>query len=423
MTDLSRDLAPPPVLPFHAPDTVPPGRGRWRILLRRRPFAQQQLPEVLADLTGARSRRLVRELNKAAQFTFVLDGHSAAGHLIRELEHEIVVHRWDDLAEADVEMFRGVITASQDTLSEQRHSVSLTATDYLGVLGRRLYTRRLTYTNVDQDTIVESLLTWATTNLQPSSGQFTFGAVAFLPMAFARVFPDGSPGRGLSGRIRVRDYLPQQNAGEAIENLAAVIDGFDFDYFDNQLRIFYPYRGVQRSDWAFVYGSTVGALSRTTSSADFGNYWRVIGQAEGDALPPYSEGWITSPPIQDVTPAGHPEGLWQLGDSMGDVTQVATLADRVGWLRGQYGQLLPKYSLSLRPGAWDYGDFEVGDTARLLIRSGRLDVDSWARIVAQTFDIGDDGQENIECEVSRPEGKFFDLIRGNTRRVATLERR
>ena len=182
-----------------------------------------------------------------------------------------------------------------------------------------------------------------------------------------------------------------------------------------------------------VYGSTVSSVSRSINSAFYANYARVVGQSDPDEPQLYAEGWT-----QDATDTiSNPTGLWMLADSMADVTVQSTLAERVGSLLEQYSILRPAYSLGLTPGAYfgtttemgtpgfreQRGAFDVGDVLNLRIASGRLDVDTYVRVYGQTFVIGDDGEEDVEAEVGRPEPTFIGLFRTADQRLSALERR
>ena len=144
---------------------VPAGRGRWRLTLHRRDFGSFARPSQtgIAELTGARSRRLEQAANTPATFTFSIDGAAPAAAYIQELTTDVIAWRWDEVAGRDIQMFRGVIAQSQDSLSEQAHTVNFTAHDYLAVLTRRFLTAAapLVYTQRDQDDLVADLVTRA----------------------------------------------------------------------------------------------------------------------------------------------------------------------------------------------------------------------------------------------------------------------
>lgn len=413
--------------------TVPAGRSRWRVLIAERPWALGNRGPIVGEIMDARSRRLEQAFNKPAAFYFTVDGNSPTARLIRELAQEVLVFRWNEAEGKDEPMFRGVITQSQDILSEQRHSVNFVAHDYLGIIGRRFATRHYSFRQRDQDEIAEWFINWG---YAPSSG-VDWGASASMPVTIARVAPDGSqPGgtlRPYSGRLRDREYPPQSNALECLDNLANVINGFDYDLipeplgpgrpgdFRNRdwLRIFYPYRGVPRYDWAFVWGSTVSTVSRSVNSALYANYVRVVGQSEPDEPQVFAEAWST-----DATDLiSNPGGFWPRAESASDVTDLIALAEKAAGSLESLGLLVPAYSLGLRPGAYTREAFHIGDSVNLRINSGRLDVNTWVRVLALTFGIGEDGQEDIGVDVGRPSPTFLGLFQGADQRISALERR
>ena len=408
---------------------VPAGRGRWRLTLHARTFTGTgRLDDtVLAEVAGARSRQLVQEYNKGATLTFTLDGHAQAAGMIRELEHDVVAWRWDEAAGGDVAVGRFVITQSQDTLSEQANTCTFTGHDYLAMLERRLLTARVVYTQVDQDSIAAGLVAKAVT-VSASNGT-SLNPGAYLPLHVRRVDPAGADRTPLSGQLRDRTYEAQQKIDEAVFNLAAVEGGFDYDVRPNpptqadDLRVFYPYQGVLRLDLVLEYGSSVAALSRSVNSADYGNYWRVVGAAsnpnDSTAPPLYAERWNADANNVTVTPVG----LWQSGDNASDVSVQATLNDKAGGDLALGGLLLPSYSLDLRPGWYRYGAPSMGDVVTLRVRAGRLDVDTDARVVGITYDVGDDGQEDVKLTVGRPDVQFADLFTRSARDIDALARR
>src|SRR5262252_9615365 len=73
-------------------------RGRWRLTLHERQFAQalSYQDTIITEISGARSRQLSQEYNKAATFTFALNGTSAAARLVKELMTDVVAWRWDE---------------------------------------------------------------------------------------------------------------------------------------------------------------------------------------------------------------------------------------------------------------------------------------------------------------------------------------
>jgi hypothetical protein len=287
-----------------APYPVPAGRGRWRLTLHARSFVgggygtagAPWQSTILAVLTQARSRRVERGLDKAATLTFTVDGRDPIASAIRELQVEVMAWRWDDWQGRDVCVGRFIVDRSEDQISEQTHVVTFGAHDYLAMLERRMITdtaaRSWTY---DQDTLVETLVQMYGVNARTMPG-VTFLPGAWLPVYVVIVGPAGTA-RALSGRSRTRVYQPGTQLSALLDDLAHVDQGYEYDVLPapeaaglgymgptlgplpanvDALRIFYPSQGVVRADLTLVYGGNVSTLTRTVSSADYGNrVWAV----------------------------------------------------------------------------------------------------------------------------------------------------
>lgn len=416
--------------------TLPANRGRWRLTLHTRAYSFGAMPGTtgVGELVGARSRRLEQTLNAPAKLTFTINGADQAAALIQELATDVVAYRWDEYRAKDQMMFRGVITRTEDQLTEQSHTVNVEAVDYLGVLSRRYLTGRspLVFTATDQDDIVATLLARVTALAATASGQ-SLAPGSFLPLTVRRLNPDGTT-RPNSGQIRDRTYVGGSEVLQQITELSAVIGGFDFDAWatsdgntpgygsgTDTLRVFYPAQGVTRTDVAFVYGGTVSGLTRTvTSSAPYANYARVLGSnADADPTAPQLVGESWNPDANNVSVAA--QGLWMTTDDQSDVSQQATLDQKAqgmvgvpdGSSRGDYGLMVPSYSLTMRPGAYRWGSPNMGDTVPLVVDSGRLHVDTTVRVLGINYGISDDTEtEDVEVVVGRPAITLAGLLTG-----------
>jgi hypothetical protein len=429
-----------------APGTfpIPDGRGRWRLTLHNRAFtaAVGWQTGVRAELVHARSRRLEKVWNQPAKLSFSLDGHDPAAALIDELQTDVRAWRWDDQYGRDVCMFRGIIAQTEDELSEQKHTLNVVAHDYLKMLQRRMLT--ISYgapvLNADQDDHVLTIMTYVPSGDNPPDVPVFFGPGAFLPILYRLNYPDGRPDRPKSGRLRDRTYAGQQFVGTLLDEMANLIDGYDYDVLpsgppwpspfvtpiypnaEDWLRIFYPYQGEDRTDVALVYGSTVAALTRSVNSGDYANYWRVIGDnGSTDPLVPQVAAAAWNADANDVTRI--PIGLWMSGDDAADVSIVSTLRAKALGNLAQSGQIVASFSLTLRPGAYHYGAPNMGDTVPLIVQSGRLNIDTRVRVLGITYAINDDADEDVELTVGRPRAELLELLTRTDRTVAALTRR
>jgi hypothetical protein len=413
---------------------VPPGRGRWRLTIHARQFAAKNWQStIIGELTRARNRKLVQAWDAAAVLTFDMDGQAPAAGMFTELATDVIAWRWDDTVGVDRPVFRGVISASEDQLDEESHVVNVTATDYLLPLVRRILWGTQAVTNVDQDSLVASLLTWATTQAQTSSGH-GFGAGAYLPLTVYAAAPDGTP-RGSSVSLGAspvtRTYFGNQIISDALDQLAKSDGGFDYDVLplggvamgvnatSDQLRIFYPAQGVVRTSPALVYGSSVAKVQRQVTSADYGNFWRELGNnanADPNVAQLVGEAY-------NVDASGSVVGLWANPDNAADVTIGDTLSAQAQGKLNRYGVLIPVYTLTLRPGFYYAGAFNMGDTLPLIIMHGRLAVNTTVRVMAITYDIGDDGEEDVAVVVGRPDTTLVDVLGRFASDVDALARR
>jgi hypothetical protein len=417
-----------------APGTypLPAGRGLWRFTLHKRAFADNVPTSATAivELADVRSRRLTQELNKATTLIFSVEGHSPSAALIRELQHDVIAWRWDDQQGKDVPLFRGPVTQAQDTLSEQTYTVNFTCHDYLAMLARRFLTAPANYSQWDQDDIAYDLIHQRAQLVSTSSG-VSLNPGAYLPLVALAVDP-ASVARAHSGQLRDRNYLGNQSVFDAVTQLGAVINGFDFDdcpgprlnaaWTENQLRIFYPYQGVLRTNPALIYGVTVSTVTRSIDSAQYANYQRALGNnnSSDSSVPQlYGETWNTD--ANNITVA--PQGLWMAVDNAADVSIQSTLNAQAQGNLSRSAVLTGSYSLTLRPGFYSLGAPNMGDVVPLIIQAGRLNVNTTIRVVGIDYNIGDDGQEDVILTVGRPDTTIADIFTATDTDVNALARR
>ena len=423
------------------PVPIPSGRGRWRLTLHSRQFVDAQWQQTMVgELFTARSRRLEQKWCEPAQLSFTIDGRDPEAVLIHELQTDVMAWRWDEYSGRDLPLFRGVVTQSEDEVTEQSHTVNFVCQDYLAMMGRRIFTTSPTFTQQDQDNLVAQQIVTRAVAPVSSSGQ-AFSPGGYLPVLAANVNPDGTIRAGLSGVLRDRNYVAGADLLTTLDDLAKVIGGFDYDVIPaglaqgitgnharDSLRIFYPYQGVQRFDVPLIYGSTVSTFTRTVTSGDYANYWRVIGDTPpgaADGTPPmFSEQWNTDSNNVTVTPIG----LWMETDNAADVSIQSTLDQKAqgdlaltGVLTG--GVSPSSYTLGLRPGAYQYGKPNMGDICPVIIRTGRLNLNDNVRVLGIAYSIGDDGDEDVELTIGRPTRTLTQLLTQADKDADALTRR
>jgi hypothetical protein len=171
-----------------------------------------------------------------------------------------------------------------------------------------------------------------------------------------------------------------------------------------------------------AYGSTVSALTRSASSQDYANYVRVLGNngsSDPAAAQLFAEAWNTD--ANNVTV--NPVGLWMSTDNAADVSIQSTLNDQANGDLQLSGLLVPSYTLTMRPGAYFFGSPNMGDTVPLVVKKGRLNVNTTVRVLGISYSIGDDGQEDVSLTVGRPAAKFLDTASQASRDIDALTRR
>jgi hypothetical protein len=415
------------VAPRAAPAPVPAGRGLWRLTVHQRRWSTGDNINntMIAELPNARGRRLDRNWNQPAQLTFALDSYQPEAALVTELQTEVVAWRWREDTAQDWPVFAGPVTQAEDQLGADSGVVTFTCHDYLAQLTRRLYTAATpwTMTGIEQDQIVRNLVNYAKAPLDATGASLLPGG--YLPIQVTATNPNGTS-RGNSGVTRDRTYPGGSIIGQLLDELAKVQNGFDYDIFPlsatnagDIIHVYYPYQGIARAAPVLMYGSTVNALTRSVNSADYGNYYRVLGNngsADPAAAQLYGEAYNA-----DATDVA--VGLWQSLDNAADVSLGQTLTDQAQGDLALGGVLVPSYNLTLTPGVWTYGTFWVGDTLSLIVQSGRLAVNTAVRLLSLSWVIGDDGAENIEVTVGRPSVTLANLLRANNHDVNALTRR
>ena len=192
--------------------------------------------------------------------------------------------------------------------------------------------------------------------------------------------------------------------------MSRVIDGFDWDISpDLQFRLWYPARGSS-GGWAAVWGDTIRGVERTVDPS-------------GYATDVYATGAESLSPITRSTLGTREAGRWETVASWPDVSVAGTLAEAASATLADAEVVRPAYRLRVSPGAWTPTDAWLGDTHRIVVRRGRLDVDTTGRIVAVDIALDGAGGEDVTLTVDRRPVDLADRLLGMSGRLGTLERR
>lgn len=378
------------------PDTSPPPRvtlprqARWSYVAALTDGTPQHA------LTAAKSRRLSFALDGPAEASLALDGRGEQAAYVTELTSDLLIYR------DGIKMFRGRVGQTQDQLGADAHTVTVQSADYRAMLDRRILLAGdpLGFAQVDQSAIAWTLAS----------------------ASFARTNGGLGITRGIgqtTGVLRDRTYEAGKPCGEAIDQLAEVAGGFEWDV-DPELafNVHYPQRGQDRTDVVLDYGGRIAGLSRSVNPQDFANSIRVSGrEASGDTIPP-------TPAVRTAANiATAPEGRFEFQVGT-DLQTTAAVAQRADYELTQRSQVRPSYTVTLSPGAWtDQGSFWLGDTVRLVVMSGRLAVDTTARVHEISFDISEDSTETVSVTLGHPRRDLLQRLRRVQTRLSSLERR
>jgi hypothetical protein len=348
--------------------------------------------EALSDLIGATSKKFTFRLNEPSSVEWAMAGDDPGAAVVDELTTD--VEAWRN----GVRLFRGRVGPSGDEVGPTDHRVAFSAADYRAMLDRRIIWADATYTGIDQSAIAWDLIADAQ----------LIGGMGITNASTA------------TGVTRDRTYEAGKNLGEAIQQLSEVIGGFDWDISPEMgFRTWYPRRGIE-ADFVAVWGDTVSQVSRQLDPSGYANAIRFSG---ADGVTP------TTRQVADLyEPSGEVNPIYpgrfdaQEGDT--DITTTAALGEKADAALAERGVIRPSYKVTLMPGVWDGpATFWLGDICRLIVRRGRLDVDTEARVHEITVTDDGNGGETVEVTFDRAPASVLKRITRDAARLDRLERR
>lgn len=273
-------------------------------------------------------------------------------------------------------LWGGILWAAQ--VSADKAEISLSGEGFWSYFRRRVLRTTKTYTAVDQLAIAQDLVTWA----QSQTGGDLNVAV-------------GIETSGVD-RDRTFNFWERKPIGEAVEQLAAVENGFDFavdiEYatsgaITRTFRLDYPRRGRDTSI-VFELGANLGSFTQLVDARVQANQIDVIGSGDGAGMliatvsdlsevPPY-------PLLEDVlsykdvtvldTLTGH--GNASLAARTTPVETIPTIA--------QFG---PDTGL---------GSYITGDEVTIRGDAGFIDLDQRVRIIEIAVKVDEESSEQVD---------------------------
>jgi hypothetical protein len=265
-------------------------------------------------------------LNRPGQlsFTLALDHPFCTRTIVGPGTHEAVVVRNRQI------VWRGPVLTARETDSKTDRKVEFGAEGLLQYLNRWALTQDVTFTAVDQFTILKTLVD---THQAKAGGGFNIGTTTITT----------------SGVTRDRTYLRGKNVGEAALELASVLDGFDFgvDPDTRELEAFYPQQGTLFPDLIIEDG--IRSYTRSIDATAQASQLIGIGQGEGS-----DQVFATR---QDSSAVGD-YGLTQRVYNNQEVSNLATLITHLDYELAYHAE--PVQDLAITVGTSDFNPFEYG---------------------------------------------------------------
>ncbi len=357
------------------------------------------LPDtVLPQIT---SRRVTWRLAGNSDATFTIDSELPEAGQIHELISDLWV-LWKGRP-----VYRGRVGTTGDTGDGSAYSTTVNAVDYRDILRRRqLYEGdTLSWLNLDQ-----ALIGWNV-----------------LSQTQARPGGDLRIVRGAgqaTGVLRDRtDYQPGKSVGEALDQLSAVDNGFDYDFsvvLDGNRRpttglgydVYYPARGVDRRV-VLNHPGAIASFNRTADPSGYANALRVTGDTA-----------LAAVRVEASDIATRPEGRWdaQFGDT--SIVNAGTLAARAKAELAARQLVLASWTVTLADSVWQGPDhIWLGDPITLAVQKGRLNVVGTLRVQELSVALDESSVPTVSLTLGAPPPHSRWNLRRLDRRLQALERR
>ncbi len=326
--------------------------------------------KVIATLDGAVSRWFEIYLNKsgAAGFSISCKDSKVTGDLLLLGNKELYIYRSGTL------VWGGELAYRRADISDEREQVMVTAKGFFELLGKRYAGSAATprvFSNTDAGTIAWTIINESQTQTDGNFG-ITQGTI-----------------QTSKNRDRTYEY---KNIKDAIESLSSlkIKDGFDFEIgADKKFSVFYPRKGRDRNDIVFEWGVNIKSFYEILDASEMANRVIVLGEGQGTEMKTSTRNASSS--IQSAYKIREKLLMFK------DVKETATLddhGDKELSLRQTQQQII---GLTTKGNLEPYfGSYTIGDSVRVKIKYGFINLDSLFRIYGIRVNISDEDNEDIE---------------------------
>jgi hypothetical protein len=344
------------------------------------------------ELAQARNKSISLKKYEPSTASFSIDGRDPQATSIFELATELTVLRDRQ------PIFRGFVGATTDTISADRHQLQVTAVDYRGRLQRLIIDNDITYTSeLDQD------IAWTLIDVAQGKTGADLGITR-------------GPVDGVS-TTRTISFSAGQTVYSALNQLAEVGNGFDWDVGADKVFRLWASRGANNGV-VLDYGGLISDVNRSFDPGTYANAIRVSAEES-----------LTAQLVAATDIGDRPEGRWEAQVGRTQILNQPILDAAATRILGELQVLAPSLRCTLRAGdsTTDYwgglSQIDLGDECRLVVRSGRLDVNEVVKVQEITITAGDDNDEKVDLVLDAPEETFIDTFLAQRQRINDLERR
>jgi hypothetical protein len=340
------------------------------------------------DLTYALGRVVNLRLSEPSTAEFTIDGRTEQALNIRELVSTLTVYRNGE------PLFYGIVGSTSDVIDANQHILNVTAVDFRARLERLLIDTDTTYTNQQIKDIAWNLIDTAQQKPGADLG-----------------ITEGSAIGGTS--LTTITFESGMSVFEAINTLQEAEPGFDWDILTDSTFQLWDSRGTA-AGVIIDYGGLATGVEIQFEPTNYANAVRVSG------------GTATTSVVAAGTAFG-PEGRWESQAGFGQIQDQDILQEAADKLLADSSEIKSAIGLTLTDGegAPRWGgpsNIFLGDTCRMVIKSGRIQYNDLVRVQEIDCAIGDSGEEAVTLTLDAPAVRFAERIRNQERRLARLER-